>query len=93
MDIMLQRERLIALCDAQRDDIAVLVRQLDGPIKVADRGIAGVQYLRDHPLVLGVLVGALTLMRRRGLWKWAQRGFVAWRGYRALRAAGFKRAI
>lgn len=80
---LLQRERLLALCSAQRDELAALTQRLDGPIKVADRGIAGVHYLREHPLLLGALVAVGTVTLRRGLWKWAQRGFVAWRTYRA----------
>lgn len=83
IEILLKRERLLARCAAQRDELAALTQRLDGPLKVADRGIAGVQYLREHPLLLGALVAVGTLAQRRGLLKWAQRGFVAWRAYRA----------
>ena len=81
---------MLARCAAQRDALALLTRRLDGPIKIADRGIAGVHYLRQHPLVLGALVAVATVTQRRGLWKWAQRGFVAWRAYRAFGKTGSK---
>jgi YqjK-like protein len=85
-----KRARLLARCATQRDDLTVLIRQLDGPIKVADRGIAGVRYLRDHPLVLGAVVALFAVIRGRGPWKWAQRGLIAWRAYRAFGKSGFK---
>jgi hypothetical protein len=90
IDILLKRERLLARCAAQRDDLALLVRQLDGPIKVADRGIAAVRYLRVRPLLLGAVVALIAVIQRRGLWKWAKCGLVAWRAYRAFGKSGFK---
>jgi hypothetical protein len=86
----MKRERLLAQCAAQRDELAALMRQLDGPIRLADRGIAGVRYLRDHPVALGALVAVLAVVKRRGLWKWVRRGFVAWRAYREFGISGFK---
>jgi hypothetical protein len=83
-ELMLKRERLLALCAAQRDDLAALTQPLAGPLQLADRAIAGVRYLRDHPLVLGAAVAVLAVVRPRGTWKWAKRGFAAWRVYRAL---------
>ncbi len=90
IDVLLKRERLLALCAAQRDDFSALARELAGPLAVGDRAVAGVRYLRDHPLVLGAAVAVLAVMRRRGVWKWARRGFVAWRAWRALGQANFK---
>ena len=93
IDILLGRERLLALCAAQRDELVVLTQELAGPIKVADRAIDGVRYLRDHPLVLAGAVGLLAVMQRRGMWKWAKRGFVAWRTYRRFGKTDFKSFI
>jgi hypothetical protein len=90
MDLMHERERLLARCDAQRDDLAALMPQFDTPFKFADRGIAGARYLREHPLVLGAVVALLAVLRRRGALKWSQRAFVAWRAYRAFRTSGLK---
>jgi hypothetical protein len=90
IDLMLKRERLLAQCAAQRDELAALTLQFEGPIRLADRGIAVVHYLRDHPLVLGVLVAALAVLKRRGLWKWVPRGVAAWRAYRAFGRSAFR---
>ena len=84
-DVEYKREVLLARCAAQRDDLAMLARQLSGPLKIADGAIAGVRYLRDHPLALGALTALLAASRGRSAWTWAQRGLLAWRAYRALR--------
>ena len=91
--VMRQRERLLARCNAQRGEIAALVGQLEGPIAIADRAIAGINYLRQHPVILGVLVAMLAIVQRRGWWGWAQRGFVLWRAYRAFRDSRFKLGV
>jgi hypothetical protein len=90
MNILQKRERLLALCAAQRDDLARVTQQLDGVFKVADRGISGVRYLRKHPVACGVVVALFAVVKRRGLWKWTQRGLIAWRAYRAFGKSGFK---
>ncbi len=92
-DTMLARERLLARCAAQRDDLAALSQELEGPLKLADRAVAGVRYVREHPLLLGAAVAALAVVQQRGLWKWARRGFVAWRAYRAFGKTDFKSVI
>jgi hypothetical protein len=90
IDIMVRRERLLGQCAAQRDDLAVLAQQLAGPLQVADRVLAGVHYLRRHPVVLGGAVALFAVIQRRNLWRWVRRGFVAWRAYRLLGKSSFK---
>jgi hypothetical protein len=84
-DVAYKREQLLARCAAQRDDLAMLAGQLSGPLKIADGAIAGVRYLRSHPLALGAVTALLAASRGRGVWTWARRGLLAWRAYRALR--------
>ena len=79
-----KRALLVALCAAQRDEVGVLMGRLEGPLKIADRGISIGRYLRDRPLALGAIAALAAATRGHGAWKWAQRGFVAWRAYRAL---------
>lgn len=93
IEVMRERERLLARCHAQRVEIAALVGQLEGPIAIADRVVAGINYLRQHPVILGVLVAVLAIVQRRGWWSWAQRGFVLWRAYRAFRGSRFKLGV
>jgi hypothetical protein len=90
IDIMRRRERLLARCAAQRTELTTIARQWEGPLQVADRALAGINYLRSHPVILGVLAALLVVIQRRGLWGWVRRGFVLWRAYRALGNAKFK---
>ena len=90
---MIQRERLLAQCAAQRDDLAMLANRFEGPLQIADRVIAGVQYFRRHPVVLAGAVALLTLVQRRNLWGWVRRGFVVWRTYRLLGNSRIKPVI
>jgi hypothetical protein len=79
-----RRSHLLALCDAQRDELAVLMVRMEGPLRVADRGIAVVRYVRERPLVIAAVTALLAAARGRGIWKWTQRGLLAWRAYRTL---------
>lgn len=90
IDIMVRRERLLARCAAQRDDLAMLAQQLAGPLQVADRVVAGVHYLRRHPFVLGAAVALFAVVQRRNLWRWVGRGIVVWRTYRLLGKSNLK---
>ena len=84
-DIAFKREQLLARCDAQRRELAMLMGQLAGPLKIVDGAIAGARYLRSNPLALGAVTALLAAARGRGVWKWVKRGILAWRAYRALR--------
>lgn len=86
-DIMRERERLLMRCDAQRLELTETIDQLQGPIKVADRAIEGINYLRDHPLVFGTALALLVVIRPRGWLGWLRRGFMLWRTYRAFRSS------
>ena len=93
IDIMVRRERLLAQCAAQRDDLAVLAQRLEVPLKVADRVVAGVHYLRRHPVALGAAVALFAAIERRHLWTCVRRGFVVWRAYRVFRTTNFKSVV
>ena len=92
IDIMVKRERLLARCAAQRDELSSLAVQFATPLKVADRAVAAVDFLRRHPLVLVVAGAFFAAVERRRSWTWVKRGFVVWRSYRALRDTHFKSA-
>ena len=83
LEIMREREHLLAQCNAQRVELAAIARQSAGAIKVADHVIGAIRFFRGHPLLLGVAVALLVVIQRRGLWQWVRRGFVLWRTYRA----------
>jgi hypothetical protein len=80
--IRARRERLIARSAAQRDELALVLAPLKGPLAVADRGIAAVQYARAHPGLVAIAAAVLVVLSPRRAFRWARRGFVLWRGYR-----------
>lgn len=84
LEIMRQRGQLLAQCGVQRAELATITRRSEGAIKVVDRVLGAVNYLRSHPVVIGVVVALLVVFQRRALWGWARRGFVLWRAYRAI---------
>ena len=83
IEIMRKRERLLMRCDAQRLALADAVDQLHGPLKIADRAVEVVAYMRAHPLLSAAAVALLVVTKRRGWLGWVRRGFILWRTYRA----------
>ena len=82
-DLIRERERLLMRCEAQRLDIAASIATWQGPLKIADRVLEGVNYLRSHPVVFGAAFALLIVIRPRGWLGWLRRGFMIWRAYRA----------
>lgn len=84
-----RRERLLARSGAQRDELALLLAPLRGPLAVADRGIAAAQYARAHPSLVVIAAAVFVLLSPKRAFRWARRAFTVWRGYRwAARALG-----
>lgn len=84
-----RRERLIARSAAQRDEMALLLAPLAGPLALADRGVALVHYVRAHPGVLAIAVVVFAILSPKRAFRWSRRALAAWRGYRwAVRALG-----
>ena len=80
--IQARRERLIARSGAQRDELALLLAPLRGPLAVADRGIAVVQYARAHPGLVVIAAAVFVLLSPKRALRWTRRAFTIWRGYR-----------
>lgn len=86
IDIARRKERLIARAEAQRVALAGSIRELRGPIGVADRALEAARFLRAHPLLVGIGLAAVVAFRRRGLLSLASSGLAAWRVWRLLSA-------
>ncbi len=88
-EIRARRERLLARAGAQREELALLLVPWQGPMRIADRGLAAAAHLRAHPeLVVAAALVLLVVSPRRAL-RWGKRAYVAWRGYRwVVRALG-----
>ena len=80
--IHVRRERLLARSAAQRDELALLLAPLKGPLAIADRGIAVAQYARAHPGLVAIAAAVFVLLSPRRAFRWARRAFTVWRSYR-----------
>ena len=77
-----RRERLLARSAAQRDELALLLAPLKGPLAIADRGIAVAQYARAHPGLVAIAAAVFVLLSPKRAFRWARRAFTVWRSYR-----------
>ena len=80
--IHVRRERLLGRSAAQRDELALLLAPLKGPLAIADRGIAIAQYARAHPGLVAIAAAVFVLLSPKRAFRWARRAFTVWRGYR-----------
>lgn len=83
VDLIRRRERLLVRAEAQRAEVAGIVRQWHTPIAAIDRALAVGQTLKAHPLLLVIPLAALALWRPSRLAAWAGRGWMAWRFWRS----------
>lgn len=80
-----RREQLLLRSTALRLQFAREAGVLEAPLAVADRVHDGVRWLRGHPeVVLGGAV-VVVVLRPRVAWRWAWRGWGAWRLWQGLR--------
>ncbi|WP_367847898.1 YqjK family protein [Rhodoferax sp. WC2427] len=83
-----ERARLTERIQAQR---ANLVRELAPLRRVSNASnvlsalvAEAVAYVRARPVAMALLLGGLVLVKPKGVWRWAKRGFFIWRGFRAV---------
>ena len=90
IDIGIRRGRLIERIARQRALLGEQLQPVRSVLDATDRSIAGVRsgiaYLRQHPTIIVAAVALLVVLKPRRVWRWAQRGFVVWRTWRALRS-------
>lgn len=85
IELAARRGELKARIGMQRDAMVQHVQPLADFLASADRAVAGVDWLKQHPGAVGAAVAGLVLLRPRRAWRWAKRGFFFWQSWRALR--------
>jgi hypothetical protein len=90
VDISLRRGRLLERISVQRAQLAREIQPVRQALYTVDRAAAVVRsasdYLKRHPGQVAAVVGLLAIMKPRRLWRWARRGFLAWRTWRSVNA-------
>ena len=83
MQLARRKAGLAARCEADRRVIAGGYRRWQEPARLIDRGVAAVRVLQAHPVLVGAAVLVAAVLGRRKLFRWAGRGLVVWRAWRA----------
>jgi hypothetical protein len=87
-ELHLRRGRLLERIAAQRAALRRDAQPVYGALYKTDRVLArvhaAVDYVRGHPSIALLATVALFLMKGKGVWKVAKRGFVAWRIWQTL---------
>ncbi len=76
---------LKARIDEQRRTLARHALPLEAAFAEGDKALSGVDWLKRHPLAVGIAVAVIVFVRPRSAARWAQRGFFLWRGWAAIR--------
>jgi len=73
-----RRERLVAQAAAQRMTLAQSIEPWRLPLARADRGLAALRYIKNHPawIIGGVVL--LAALRPGRVGKWLGRGWITW---------------
>jgi hypothetical protein len=86
LELREQRGQLCARCDAQREAFAATYgAPLARVGAAADTARAGVDWVKRHPGVVGLVAALLVIRKPIRLWRLGRRAYGAWRGWRALR--------
>ena len=70
---------------AQRRALASHAGPLENALGNVDRALAGVEWLKKHPEVVGFTVAVGVVVSPKRAWRWTRRAFIVWRGWRSVR--------
>lgn len=79
-----RRAALLARSAVLRARLQQQAQVLDAPLALADRGVAGLCWLRRHPQVPLAAVAVVVVLRPRRAWRLAVRAWALWRSLRWL---------
>ena len=87
LELATRHGALKARIDEQRRQLARHVEPLQGALAKGDTVLKGVDWLKHHPVAVGVAVAAAVIARPKRAWRWGRRSFLLWRGWQALKSA------
>jgi hypothetical protein len=73
-----RRRHLVAQAATQRTVLAHELVPWGARLALVDRGVAGIRYIRRHPVLMMSAAFALAILRLRLTGKWLQRGLLMW---------------
>lgn len=87
LELARRRGMLQARIADQRREMARHMAPIETLLARGDQARAGVDWLKQHPKVVGGAVAALFVLRPRRTWRLARRGIVLWQGWKTLRTS------
>jgi hypothetical protein len=87
VELALKKQRLQLKAAAQRVMILHALESAAPAFGAAEKARAALHWAKAHPEWLAGIGVALLVARPRAFFRWAKRGFFAWRSYRRLRSA------
>ena len=85
LELATRHGALQARIDEQRRTLARHVQPLQAAFARGDAVVDGVDWLKQHPGVVGAMVAVAAILRPKRMWRWGRRGFLAWQGWQAIR--------
>ncbi len=79
-----QRTRLIERAAHQREEIALGVAAMHGPIAIVDQGLGIARYIKSHPVIIAASAALVIATRPRRSLSWVRRGLMLWQTWRWL---------
>ncbi|TSA12377.1 MAG: hypothetical protein D4R74_11475 [Betaproteobacteria bacterium] len=79
-----KRARLLERAARERESVAQTLQSWEQPLHFIDRCVDVLRFIIARPPLVAGAALALTLLRPRGAFKWAQRAFGLWQSYRWL---------
>lgn len=71
--------------EEQRRQLARHSEPLEAALGRGDAVLKGVDWLKHHPVAVGIAVAAVVVARPKRAWRWARSSFFLWRGWQAVK--------
>lgn len=85
LELATRHGALKARIDAQRSQLNHHAEPLERALAKGDKALEWVDWLKQHPAVVGVGVAALVVAKPKRAWRWATRGLFVWRGWQGIK--------
>jgi hypothetical protein len=77
--VLRERQAILARVASQRAELGAVMANLERPAAYVDKGVAALRYMKERPLLVGVLFAVAFALRGRTLLGFAARGLGAWK--------------
>lgn len=87
LELATRHGALKARIDEQRRVLAQQSLALEVACERGDAVLHGIDWLKTHPAAVGAAVTFVIVAKPKGAWRWAKRGYFAWRGWQSIKTS------